>query len=96
MIRCDDAAKQIYLSRNGTAPNDAAMTLRASDGNGRFPARATGDAIPYVAAALVPHDPVLDAIAFSRGRFAVEVSAMPPLAIPNWSEFTRVVEDCRG
>ena len=40
-------------------------------------------------------DPLLDAIAFSRGRFAVSVSGTPALVLPAWPELTRVVEDCR-
>jgi hypothetical protein len=51
---------------------------------------------PYVAAEIMPRDGVLDAIAFSRGRFAIEVGGLSPLAIPNWNEISRVVEDCRG
>lgn len=40
-------------------------------------------------------DPLLDAIAFSRGRFAVEVAGLRTLYIPAWPEITRVIEDCR-
>jgi hypothetical protein len=40
-------------------------------------------------------DPLLDAIAASRGRIGVSVSGSPPLVVPPWAEVGRVVEDCR-
>jgi hypothetical protein len=39
-------------------------------------------------------DPLLDAIAFSRGRFAVEAGTRA-LYLPAYPEVTRVIEDCR-
>ncbi|MBH1943519.1 hypothetical protein I5L01_04655 [Erythrobacter sp. YJ-T3-07] len=46
-------------------------------------------------ARLAPNDPLLDAMAITRGRFAVEVTGAPGLYVPAWAEVTRVVEDCR-
>jgi hypothetical protein len=40
-------------------------------------------------------DPLLDAMAFSKGRFAVEVPGYPTLYVPSYPEVTRVIEDCR-
>ena len=40
-------------------------------------------------------DPLLDAIAFSRGRVAFSVGSAPALVVPSWSELSRVIEDCR-
>ena len=46
--------------------------------------------------AFVPaRDPLLDAIALTKGRFAVETSGMSTLYLPAWAEVTRVIEDCR-
>lgn len=47
------------------------------------------------AVSLLPTDPLLDAIGFSRGRFVVETAGAPPLVVPAWAEILRVVEDCR-
>ena len=47
------------------------------------------------AAQLNARDPLLDAMAFSKGRFAVEVAGLPTLFVPAWPEVTRVIEDCR-
>ena len=55
----------------------------------------TGATPAYVAVALTPRDPVLDAMAFSRGRFLVEQAGMPTLVVPAWAEVGRVTEDCR-
>ena len=44
---------------------------------------------------LAPGDPILDAIALTRGRFTIEVEGRAPLYLPAWAEVTRVIEDCR-
>jgi hypothetical protein len=50
---------------------------------------------PTIAARIPTHDPLLDAMAFSKGRFAVEIGGLPTLYAPSWAEVTRVIEDCR-
>jgi hypothetical protein len=40
-------------------------------------------------------DPLLDAIAFSKGHFAVGLTGAYPLYPPSYPEITRVIEDCR-
>ncbi len=42
------------------------------------------------------YDPLLDALAFSRGRFAVGVKGRPLAVLPAWPEVSRVIEDCRA
>lgn len=97
LIRCDQGRNQLFLSREGVvADSGAQMTLRASSGLQSYPARNTGGQLEYVAIALPVTHYMMDRIAFSRGRFAVEVNGLPSLAIPIWPEFTRVVEDCRS
>lgn len=48
-----------------------------------------------IGASLPASDPLFDAMAISRGRFAVEVEGSEPLYLPAWPEVTRVIEDCR-
>jgi hypothetical protein len=48
-----------------------------------------------VAATLTPGDPLLDAMALSKGRFAVAVDGAGMLIVPSWAEVSRVIEDCR-
>jgi hypothetical protein len=45
---------------------------------------------------LPPNDPLLEQIAFSRGRFLVESEGAQSLVLPAWPEPARVIEDCRG
>lgn len=40
-------------------------------------------------------DPLLDAMALTKGRFAVDAAGVPTLYLPAWAEVTRVIEDCR-
>ena len=75
------------------AASGAQMTLRASSGQQSYSARNSGG---YAVIAVPATDYMVDRIAFSRGRFAVETTGLAPLAIPIWPEFTRVVEDCRA
>lgn len=40
-------------------------------------------------------DALLDAIVFSRGRFAVEARGLATVYAPTWPEVARVIDDCR-
>ena len=51
--------------------------------------------LAHAAVTLTGRDGLLDAMAFSRGRFAVEVAGAPTLYVPAWPEVSRVIEDCR-
>ena len=83
-LRCDRAARTMTVSRPSAAP--AALTIvtdmqtRALPANGRLSA----------------NDPILDAIAFSRGRFLVTGGSAAVLAVPSWPEAARAIEDCRN
>ena len=44
---------------------------------------------------LAAFDPLLDAIASSRGRVGFSVGAQPALVVPPWAEAARLFEDCR-
>jgi hypothetical protein len=94
-IRCDKARARIFLSVAGNRASGN-FTIRTSSTLKSFiPAQASSEP-PYVAAEIAPTDPILDAIAFSRGRFAIEVGGLRSIALPNWSEIATVIEDCRS
>jgi hypothetical protein len=82
VLRCDAERRQIVLGREGTS---RAMRLLTTYGEHSL---ASG-------AALAATDPLLDEIAYSRGRFAVE-SGAGTMIVPAWPEPARVIEDCRG
>ncbi|MGA9582603.1 MAG: hypothetical protein WBR13_11620 [Allosphingosinicella sp.] len=82
-LRCDGAGRQVVLSRAGAS---GPLRFRTTYGERLLPA----------GAALQAADPLLDEMAFSRGRFMVEAAGLPALILPAWPEPARVVEDCRG
>ena len=95
VVRCERAPREVVLSREGS-PASPQLRVRTSSLERTLAATARTEPLAYVGAALPAGDPLLDAIAFSRGRFAVEVPGLPLLVLPAWPEPGRVVEDCRG
>lgn len=84
---------QVLLIRNGRPPSDPVqMTIRTETQQRTLAARA---ASRHAIAALPVSDPLLDAMALSKGRFAIEVFGVAPLILPTWAEVSRVIEDCR-
>ena len=82
-MRCDRATRTVTVSRPGAAP--AVLTVATDSVTRNLP----------VGGRLLANDPVLDAIAFSRGRFLVSGGGVT-LAIPSWPEAARSIEDCRS
>jgi hypothetical protein len=97
-VTCDTSAGQILLSHAGAFPpgETGRMTIRTTSGQNTV-AMANGTSTPaMVTATLNPRDPQLDSMAYSRGRFVVSIKGSADLVVPSWSEFARVLEDCRG
>ncbi len=89
-LRCTGGV--IAIERGGPLPSGASgLTLRTSYGERSLRA-ADGTARWLVPA----NDLLWDQIAYSRGRFLVEVSMMAPLILPTRAEVSRLIEDCRG
>ena len=83
-VRCTLASRTVALVRTG-APLRAAAIVRTTSLERSLPPTGT----------LGAQDRLLDAMAFSRGRFSVEVSGVPRLILPSWPEPARAIEDCR-
>jgi hypothetical protein len=94
-VRCDKSGRQIVLIRNGITTGNV-MTIRTSFGARNFPISVETGSPNQLLSRVGANDPFLDSIAFSRGRFSVEVPGTPMLVIPSWPEAARVVEDCRS
>jgi hypothetical protein len=96
-LRCDRAGRRVALIGMGAAagPVVSGVTVRTSYGAASWPA-AAGSAPGQWVAGRGASDPVLDQIAYSRGKIAVQVPGQPALILPVWAELGRVVEDCRG
>lgn len=93
VLRCDSRLGRLFLSVPGAAPGT--LVVRTSSTARSIAVAVTGGTPSYLAATLAPADPLLDAMAFSRGRFALALIGSPPLVLPAWGEVGRVVEDCR-
>ena len=98
VIRCDQAAARVYLSRGGSFPvgQSGQMSIRTSSTVRTLSAGNSSESPPYVASELVASDRLLDAMVHSRGKFLVSVRGADDLIVPTWAEFARVVEDCRA
>ena len=94
-LTCERAAGEVRLARSGSAATSVAMAITTTSGTRPLVSNPALGSTSSVVAALPARDPLLDAIAFSRGRFMVEVAGLPPLYLPSWPEVSRVIEDCR-
>ena len=83
-VRCTLATRRVSFLRPGAAPG---MLLRIMT--------TSSERTLPVGNAVASFDPVLDAIAFSRGRFAVAGAPAPMLIMPSWAEPARAIEYCR-
>ena len=91
---CDRAARTIRIGRPGYTADR--MTIRTETVSRALPAGSGRIAIPpSTVAELSANDPFLDAMAITKGRFAVETPGFPTLYVPAWVEVSRVIEDCR-
>lgn len=95
IVRCERASRQVVLSREGATTGNV-MTVRTTSVARNLALSVQTEPLAYVSGAVSANDRLLDAIAFSRGRFTVEVPGTPTLILPAWPEAARVVEDCRG
>jgi hypothetical protein len=95
-LRCDKASRTVSLGRTSASTVPQPMTIRTESATRTFSANPAQGSVEHLVATRVPAaESFLDAIAFSKGRFAVEVSGEPTLYLPSWPEITRVIEDCR-
>lgn len=94
-MTCDRNTRTVSLIRAGSSPVAVQMRIRAETGDRLLDAIPMGGQMPALVARLAANDPFLDAIAFSQGRFAVEVQGLEALYLPAWPEISRVIEDCR-
>lgn len=94
-VACDLAARQVRISRPGNATSALPMQIFTETENRTLNAAPAAGDTPQLVATLAPRDPLLDAMAFSRGRFSVDVPGLAPLYLPSWVEVSRVIEDCR-
>jgi hypothetical protein len=94
-LTCVRAKDEVHLARAGNAPVAVAISVTTTSGNRPLLSDPALGRAGQVVTALKSRDPLLDALAFSRGRFMVDVAGLPTLYLPSWPEVSRVIEDCR-
>lgn len=101
VLRCDRSRPAVIIQRAGFGSGTVPATITTSALIRRLTATAAGSPGTVRNAAIAfeivlnVRDPLLDAMAFSRGRFMLEMSGAQTLVLPAWSELGRVIEDCR-
>jgi hypothetical protein len=92
-LHCTRASRQVTVARpaTGAAPF---ITVWTSTKSQDLPS-SFNPATNRLSANLWAFDPLLDAMAFSRGRIGFTIGAQTPLVVPPWEEVARVIEDCR-
>jgi hypothetical protein len=93
-IRCDRLKRRVSMSKPATVAVPF-LNVWTSSASRSVPA-SFDPTTNRVTIQFAAYDPLLDALAFSRGRLAVYVSGSPALVLPAWPEVARVVEDCRA
>lgn len=94
-LRCDAATRALVLARAGRANAPTQMTVRTETQTRTLAAAPSGGQLSMIEARLPAGDRLLDAMALSKGRFAIETPGATTLYLPSWAEVTRVIEDCR-
>ena len=92
-VRCTRSNRRISLVKPA---GSASPTLWVWTSSQQKSLPATYDATAArVTAELGAYDPLLDAVASSRGRIGFSTSGVAALVVPPWAEVGRVIEDCR-
>lgn len=93
-MRCDRSASSMVLTR-ANAAGSPRMTIRTETQSRDLAAMQDNRDLYAASARIGAGDRLLDAMALSKGRFAVETGNTAALYLPAWAEVTRVIEDCR-
>jgi hypothetical protein len=92
-VKCSRAARVVTLTLASPVPGSA-ITLATTDTQRVLPASFNAQSSQIIAQ-IAGNDAVLDALAFSRGRFALSVAGSAALVVPASPEVARSIEDCR-
>jgi hypothetical protein len=94
-LSCNAQSRQVTLLRLGRSDRPLSIRVLTETANRSGFAEPVAEQFQGVVLRLDPNDPLLDAMALSKGRFAVEVEGETPLYLPSHAEVSRVIEDCR-
>jgi hypothetical protein len=95
VIRCETVSRRVHFAVSGAVAGSNTLVITTSYGERSLPLAAVANG--PAEATLPAGDPLLDRIAFSRGRVSYGAGpTLPLLMTPAWAEPARVIEDCRG
>lgn len=94
VIACDRQRGHVGIAIANTRPGSPVIQIQTETAQRQIPS-AVEPSVNGIAAILDPHDPILDAMALSKGRFGVAVEGGPAMIVPSHAEVSRVIEDCR-
>jgi hypothetical protein len=94
ILRCNRASRTVSVIRTGVPAAAPSLTIWTTSDARSVPSRF--DVTRTLTADLRATDPLLDAVAFSRGRFATAAAGAPLLTVGVSPETVRVIEDCRN
>lgn len=95
LLSCNRQGAQIGFWRAGTSDRPRTMRIVTETTDRMLQVVQAEDTNPYLTTNISARDPLLDAMAITKGRFAVEVEGLRTLYLPAWAEVSRVIEDCR-
>lgn len=92
-IRCTRSTRRVAILKAASSASPSLWIWTSSE---RISLPATYDSsTSRVSIELGAYDPLLDAIASSRGRIGFSSSGLETLVVPPWADIARVIEDCR-
>ncbi|NQX95887.1 MAG: hypothetical protein HRT64_13390 [Erythrobacter sp.] len=95
LIRCGDGVIALGRVTEEAQTETRAMRVTTETVTSQLEAGPVPPMPRILAADLQPNDPLLDAMAITKGRFRIEVEGFETLYLPAWTEVSRVIEDCR-
>ena len=92
-LECSKATRRVTISRTASSAAPS-LFVWTTDVSRTIGVRFDPSALRLVVE-LAARDPLLDGIAYSRGRIAVTSGGSDALVMPAWPEAARTIEDCR-
>jgi hypothetical protein len=92
-IRCTRSTRRVAILKAAPTASPSLWIWTSSE---KISLPATYDSSTLrVSVDIGAYDPLLDAIASSRGRIGFSSSGLETLVVPPWADIARVIEDCR-
>ena len=95
IVRCGDGSVGLGRRVSSPANPERLMTVKTETTTRQLQTQRILGRSDLVAVPIDVTDPLLDAMAITKGRIAIGVEGERTLYVPAWVEITRVIEDCR-